>query len=356
MKKKALLITCLFVLGLSVIVLLYFVSGGSTISHHSFYRFFPKSPLSLSKNLDLKYDSYYLAGASSSKIYLGNVVAPLDLLISNYNLTDTQHVRIRNEGGLNIKASQISIDSPNIYITDLHSSAILKSTLEELNAKRFMYDSAFFAEAVALSHNSFVIRIWKEETREFSLAKETQYWPFLQEFPDLLEKQMDGIFSTDGMLHFNSKLNRLVYVYFYRNQFICMDTSLNLIYRRNTIDTISQAHIKVAEIKSNNSLTLAAPPLVVNKKSCTSEHWLFVNSGLLSKNENKKEFRKSSVIDVYKLLDGEYQFSFYLPDFNGQKIRDFKVFGNQLVAIHNRFLVIYRLDRKYFKKNIDTFK
>jgi hypothetical protein len=69
---------------------------------------------------------------------------------------------------------------------------------------------------------------------------------------------------------------------------------------------------------------LAEPPPIVNKKSTVSEKYLFINSGLKANNEEKELFSEYSVIDVYSVEDGKYQFSFYLPKHRGIKTNKFQ--------------------------------
>jgi len=165
---------------------------------------------------------------------------------------------------------------------------------------------------------------------------------------DLLEKQIDGLFCTDGMLHYDRATSQMIYVYFYRNQFLCMDTSMNLLFRGNTIDTIGHARIKVARIESENSITLAGPPAIVNRRSYACQNRLFVNSSLMGKNEDPDEFNSNSVIDVYDLgKEGKYIMSFYLPDYQGYKMKMFAASRNEFIAIHGRYLIRYNLDEDY---------
>jgi hypothetical protein len=211
-----------------------------------------------------------------------------------------------------------------------------------------MYDSAFFAEATPISASTVVIRTFASESREYLLARETSYPPHVTRIPGLLEKQVDGLFCTDGMLRYDHESNRLVYLYYYRNEFVCMDTALNLIYRANTIDTTSRAKIEVVEIESEKSMTLASPPLIVNKKSCVSGGLLFVNSNLMANNESEEEFNDASVIDVYSLADGKYRISFYLPNYENQKIKYFMVHRDRLIAVYAHYLLSYRMNMEYF--------
>ena len=168
--------------------------------------------------------------------------------------------------------------------------------------------------------------------------------------PELLVKQGEGLFSTDGMLLYDKSISRLIYMYYYRNQFICMDTNLKLLYKGKTIDTISRAQIKVSKIKSGseNTFTLSVPPLVVNKKGSVYKGCLFVHSNIIAKNETKKAFDNASVIDVYNLKAGSYKFSFYLPDYNNTKMFDFAINGNTLIALYDHYIFVFELNDKYF--------
>ena len=67
-----------------VILILYQFNTNSISKGGGFERHFKFSKLELSDTLDLQYNSYYLAGASMKKIYLGNKNVPFQLLeVSN---------------------------------------------------------------------------------------------------------------------------------------------------------------------------------------------------------------------------------------------------------------------------------
>jgi hypothetical protein len=314
-------------------------------------RLLPPHPIKFEKAVDVKYSSYYIAGVATNHVYLGNFAAPLHLLDLGMVAADTQHVRLTIDDPelFKFKTIKVRVDSPHFYITDGVRPALLKGQTAAWRARRYMYDSAYFTDAVPISAGSFAIRSISSATHSNILSKESKAAPHVQEAPGVLVKQVDGLFCTDGMMHFNRELNMVVYLYHYRNQFLCMDTSLNLLYAGKTIDTVSRAQIKVAAISSNHVVTLASPPLMVNKKSSASGNYLFVNSGLQAKNEDAETFNQASVIDVYALRDGVYQFSFYLYDFNDEKLQGFKVSGDKLVALFGHYVVVYSLVGKYFK-------
>lgn len=113
-------------------------------------------------------------------------------------------------------------------------------------------------------------------------------------------------------------------------------------YEGRTIDTTSTAKLKIAKVNSDNTLTLAEPPPIINRSCCTDGDYLFVQSALKADNEEQRVFRKASVIDVYNLAGGAYLFSFYIPHYKSARLHAFKVFGNKLYVIADNYLLTYR--------------
>ena len=118
---------------------------------------------------------------------------------------------------------------------------------------------------------------------------------------------------------------------------------MKLLYTGKTIDTISHARIKVSKIASDGTITMAAPPLRVNKGACANDRYLFINSNLNANNEPYDVLDSADIIDVYDLDNGKYKLSFYLPNLGGKKVNDVKVYGNRLVAWYGRYLTVYQL-------------
>lgn len=334
---------------ISPVLLLYWqYRNDATPVINPFERNLVRGVLNEMRAVDLQYDSYYFAGSAEGEIYLGNSLMPRSLFVLQID-TGTVKQKVLTGWTTPIRASKMRVDSPFVFIEDLVSYKILQADLEALKITAMPFDSIFFSEAIPLNSNSIIRRTFGDTSQEYILTKECISPDNTTKSYDLLQKQIDGLFCTDGMLHYDQTTARLTYVYFYRNQFFCADTSLNLLFRGNTIDTITRAKIKVARIKSENSITLAGPPAIVNRRSCVFQHWLFNNSSLMGKNEQLNEFNNVSVIDVYDLdNNGKYLASFYLPNYKGHKMKVFVVFQNKLIAIHGQYLVSYTINRNQF--------
>lgn len=331
-------------LSLLTVWVLFLISNNLNPRDKSFSRHFDTRSLFIEGSLDIKQKTYYLAGVTSNHIYLGDTKKPLTLSIVNKSLTDTakQNLTIKDFILKRSTHTRVTIDSPNFYITNGVIPAILKGDMINWEATTYMPSGAFFIESVPLSGKSLAVK-------SVTLAKENVLGKIMVDSPNfkfapgVLKKQIDGLFCTDGMLHFNKESNTLTYVYYYRNQFICMDSNLNVLYKGKTIDTTSVAKIKISSVSSESAIHLASPPSYVNKLSNVSGDLLFINSALLSKDENRSFFDEASVIDVYSLKEGTYKSSFYIFDFKGNKVRSFKVYKDMLVALQGNYVVTYRM-------------
>jgi hypothetical protein len=336
---------------ISTVILLSAISTEMKEKHGSFLRVFPPHLLSETGEDDLGVNSYYLAGATPNTIYLGNYSSSLHVLVCNKAGMDTGHAKLNIEGIHDQKfwAIRLEVDSPRFVVYDGAVPRIYHGSTDNWKAERFKYDAEYFLDIEPVGKKSFAVRSLSAQSGESVLGKISFEEPHYTFNPRILEKQLDGFFCTDGYLQYSSLSSKLVYLYRYRNEFMVMDSNVNLSYRGHTIDTNSVAKIKVGMMRSASARVLSAPPVVVNNKCAVSGNCLFVNSDLRAKNEPEGALKSRSVIDVYQLTDGRYIFSFYIYNLNGkEKLREFRVAGNTLVALFETHLQTFELERKYF--------
>jgi len=343
-----------FLAGTGVVCFLFFFTTQKSFLNN-FVRKLPLHTLGASDLVDVRYKNFYFAGASDSRVFLGNSGAPLYVFSSDPLLKDTVLLKLRpeNKDSTYIRTARLEVNQERIYLFDGVSPSIYQGMPRQgaILRRTGGRDQIYFTDAVAYGPSSFAMRIYDGISRQNVLARKTITDTLhLEPAPGILQKQVDGIFCTDGTLLYNPTCARLIYVYRYRNEFICMDTSMKVVYRGHTIDTTTHARIKVGKIASDNSITMAAPPNTVNRLSCVYKNWLFVNSNLRADNENEEASKQSSVVDVYTLDDGEYQFSIYLFNVGGFRMHSFGVAHGRLFAIHGHYLVAYNLNPKYFSE------
>jgi hypothetical protein len=240
------------------------------------------------------------------------------------------------------EGAKIEADSPFVYLEDGTDGNLFTAKLGRLN-EAAIFKTPPYTAAVNVNEYSWVFRcIGNNE--ENILVKQSLDQKIIVSNTNLHQKQVEGLFSTDGMLLRIPNTSNLVYLYYYRNQFFCADSNLKLLYRGKTIDTVSHASITIAHIESTGVSTFSSPPLVVNKNCSVNEQYLFVNSALSANNESHSVLNDFSIIDVYELKDGRYKFSFYLPNFRDKKASSFKVINNKLITICDHFIMTYNFN------------
>lgn len=341
--------TC-FVASVAIVIALFAWSTDIRQQPGNFLRQYPPHPVAETASIRLSDDAYYLAGATAHTVYLAHRFAPLHVLQLTNNLTDTTHRALSLEGIAQQKHFRITVqvDSPYFYFTDGSIPFYYRGTIDSGIGSNVLPDSMYFGDAVPLSAGSFAMRALSRQLQEHVLGKRilSAARPILKY--DLLQKQRDGIFCTDGLLRYNRDLNRLLYVYHYRNQYLVMDTTLMLDYRANTIDTFSVAQVAFDSVSSERSVRLSGPPVTVNKRFATSGKYLFIHSKVAARNESMKQFARGAVIDVYDLLTHTYAFSFYLPDYRGKPLKDFTVADGKLYALFDNAVKRYDLMARSF--------
>lgn len=328
-------------------MVLLFIFSEDIIHHqNNFIRRFPNQ-VTKAHQIDLRFNSYYLAGTTGNKIYLGNYTAPLLITVIDTALKTKKEFNA-NLSNINypFQSVQVRVVPPNFYVVDGTVPIIFKGKIKDWKASVKWHGSVLFSRFELIDSLTIACRSIKNPSGESVLG--TLYFGNPAVFNlnyKLLQKQIDGIFDVDGTLQYDPQLKRLVYVYLYRNQFIVADKRLNLDYRGKTIDTVHRAQIEVAYLANTQEKKLAAPPLIVNKISAVYKNLLFVNSGLPGRYEDDKMWKEASIIDVYDLNDKSYISSFYIYDISNKKLKSFFVRDNHLYGFVGQYLVDYKFTK-----------
>lgn len=296
------------------------------------------------KVYDIAHNSFYIAGRAGNDIYLGNVTAKFLILKVNSSLTDTERIEIKTEKrDLAPEGNyRIYIDSNQFYMFNGFARSILWGKIPIWHAEKDPIFCPNFNQSVPMSSNSMAYRFISNVTKMNSFRKESMLETSITN-EKVLEKQVDGLFCTDGILKYSAYTQQLVYVYFYRNQMLLLDTNLNLVKKVKTIDPIDSAKFKVSELKSRKASTFSSPNLLVNANYSTWKNYIFIQSKIMGLREDIEQFKNSSAIDVYDLEKHNYLYSFYLSNVNKAPIRDFEVYDDGIIALTGRLIVKYTI-------------
>lgn len=336
-------------------VVVLFVLSEDIIEHrNNFVRRLPEQ-FNKTHDTDLKFNSYYFAGSGKGKIFLGNSTSPLLLTEIDTTLKTKKEIVVKiSNYNLPFRSLQIKIEGNYFYVHDGTVPCLFRGKTDLWTARQIPLKEDFFSNAVFTDSVTMAFRTRKKNGESILATLQFNKSKTQKVNASLLQKQIDGIFDVDGNLLYDRATNKLIYLYFYRNQFIVTDQQLNLITRGKTIDTVSKANIKIAYNSDRHEKKLAAPPLMVNKNAYFYKGLLFVHSALMGKYEDSKMWKQASLIDVYDTADNSYIVSFYIYNIKGQKLRRFMVQDDKFFAVVGSHLVTYSLNQmvmsRYSKK------
>lgn len=349
MKKKIYLLAALSITGILLICLTLYASHLTV--KNGFVRLFPPHVLGERKILDLKYNTYFIAGIIRDSLVLGNYQAPLHVLRTDLSLSDTTSFLFTLPDSLQSKLAQPSfqVENEHMFISDGLNSLLVSPSQDRtaFEIKRFKAVEMFTALRF-INNDQAVIRTFDQSLAQQVLIKMNVHAGRpVSRFN--LDKLQDGLFSTDGILNYNKELSLFVYVHYYRNSFVLLDTGLRVISRSHTLDTVRKGKINLTYLKKENEIAFQDPPLVVNELSCISGNWLYVQSGLMADNESKNNFDQTSVIDAYSLPDGTYRYSFHVADYEGSAVSTFLIRDDLFIAVQGKHLLTYAFDPSSLK-------
>src|SRR5690606_14583445 len=125
------------------------------------------------------------------------------------------------------RAPQLVIDSPFFFINDGTVPVTYRGRIGKWDYAVSLGQAAYFSTALPIGSQSFGNRTVSSETNENVLGKMDYAQRQTQLSDTILEKQVDGRFCTDGILMYDKSTRQMVYLYYYRNEYIGLDTNLH---------------------------------------------------------------------------------------------------------------------------------
>lgn len=334
------------------VVLLFNLSETEVHTNNSFTRRFPHHPVSKKYDLPINYNSYYIAGYHNDTLYLGNTTAPLHLLSINLKTKKVTEVLIEIEhSDLAFYTVSVKIVYPYFFVMDGTLPYIFRGNIRNWKAKSWIKDEAYFSHAIPIDSNKLLIKSTRAISNESILGllkKEDSTSVNL--YPELLEKQIDGVFDVDGQMVVSQDFKSLGYIYYYRNQFLVMNSDLKLLFRNRTIDTVTLANIQISDRSNKGIVQMKAPPMQINKSSAIRGKLMMINSDRIGKYEEAEMRDQAAIIDVYNWNRNSYEFSFYIYNIENKALREFNVYESYLVALIGNSLSVYELKKSNFDK------
>ena len=289
-------------------------------------------------------DSFqYIAGITDTLVFVGSNFNPSELSIYDIRSKSLcDRIQLTDHGKGLSSGVEVSINGSFFYVFDYFNGLVSQGSLAGRSVTTTIPIGLAFSDGVAMTKRSSSLRVMDNKGGEFFLAKVDSSKIIPER--DILIKQIDGKFCTDGFFNYNHKNHTLFFTYYYRNQFIAMDTNLQVKFIANTIDTISHARIKV-NVSEGGDITLASPARYVSVLGATSDDCFYLSSDVPADNEDPEMFDRVFRIDCYLVATGAYQSSFYLPHSRGMKLKSFAVLGANVIAVNGKHLIHYKFSK-----------
>lgn len=335
------------------VIVLFLLSEHTVHRNNAFTRRYPHHPITKKYDFSVKFNSYYVSGFKGDHLYLGNKTAPLHLLEINLKTKDTNHIQLTLENNnVTFRSLKVKLKPPYFFIMDGTVPCIYRGRIGDWKAHLWMEDYAYFSNAIPIDSNKVYISTTDSESQVTTLGliqkrKNNKASIFLNSH--LLEKQIDGVFDVDGLMVSSSKSNSLGYVYYYRNEFMLMDSDFNLIKRQRSIDTIKTAQLQIANIDNSNVTKFSVPPTIVNKLAIMHDDLILIKSDRLGKYEDEIMLNEASIVDVYNWQKETYEFSFYFYDIDKEKMREFDMNDTFMIGLIDDKVSVYVINKHQFK-------
>lgn len=350
--KLALISIFVMTFSTSVVCILFYTSETIMHKNNPFIRRYPQHPVEFSALVDIKYPSHYIAGISDTRIYIGNYQYPTYILSFDHNLKKRKIEKIELDlKSRPFKTITVNVQAPFFYISDGTVPVLLRGDIKNWKISKELKGVPYFTKAVIMDSLSAVIRSnnSKKAANVIAIFKSDSI-PKIDYKRELLQSQNDGIFDTDGTLLYSRESRFIIYIFFYRNEFFTADKTGNLLFKGNTIDTISHVNFKVSSLNNGKSYAISSPYISVNAKAAVYKKLLFVHSKVKGRYENEKLWKRSFIIDVYDLKNMTYQMSFPIYHTSGNQLNSLMIRDNKLFALIGTDLVVYHVNDILRKK------
>jgi len=322
------------------------VSEGNV--NNGFSRKFITPTITLKSVIILPNKSFAFLGTLNKKIILFNYADKIHLFPLNATLSKLDTTTIKFPTGFYMNGLNVykDIQAPLLFLGNAYGDVAVSNGSTTIPYK---IKGVHFDNFKAISDRTLIVRArhnyGSQKNRSLARLSLADSVRLKKDYP--FPNVKDALFTNDGWLQYDKKNARILYMYYYKGEFLTLDTNLNLLYKGKTVDTVRTANITTGVVTTktkngfNKSITQTTPPKVVNAYMTTYNNLVYVISRLKADNETKSEFAKNQVIDVYDLRSGKYLYSFYIRRYIGNKLNQFLIEDNRLIAIFETFLVSY---------------
>jgi hypothetical protein len=348
-QKTQILLNLLLILICAVVLvgLLAMIRGSFTIKKNGFNRKLINRAVVFRNKISNDSSIVKISGMDNGQVYF-SCQKPGLLLRTDLNLQHGSYFQIPVLTNEKISAHfDIQIDSNMIYLFAGNVPAVYVIPLKNIQSVNIIPLPITFTRSALTGQHQAILRILQKKAGKVDqvFARLNLADGSLLYETSLSEWRGDLGFANDGILRYDALTRYLVYSGFYTNKLMVFDTRLQLVCRSRTIDTTRRnaTDYNALKIGRQTEFGNTSPKKMVNSQCCVDQGKLFMQSELQADHESQAQFNSNSVIDVYRIKDGSYSGSFYVPFDHGRKLFRFQVYGKLFIAVYKDHLVTYDL-------------
>lgn len=300
LKKTIVYLVVTTILGSGIVVGLFKLSEEKIHYNNELVRRYLHRPLlpAVSKKLD--FNSYYIAGVVDDSIYLGNSTAPRHVLALSLDLkgSKTHRIEIPDSIKKEYQSVQVTVNGDSFYWSDGVLGIIQKGSRQDWTLKEDYQLDQPFSVMIPQNNKQLALRLYDLEKQETTLATYDLETHQLKVSTGILDTQIDGLFDTDGQLLYDASIDRVSYVYYYRNSYLEADSNLEHFKYNKTIDTIQQVPLTFAYMANGTQKKLEKPFKKVNQAAVVGSGYVMIKSENLGAYEPEEMLEQASIFDV----------------------------------------------------------
>lgn len=352
LKKSIIYLAISTILGTGIVVGLFMLSEEKIHYNNELVRRYLHRPLLPAISHKLDFNSYYIAGVVDDSIYLGNSTSPRHILAFSLDLEGSKRhlIQIPDSIKKDYQSVQVTVNEDSFYWSDGVSGIIQKGARKDWVLTEYHQLNQPFFVMNPLNGSELSLRLFDMKNEEATLAVYNLDNRELKIVPGILDTKIDGLFDTDGQLLYDESIDRISYIYYYRNSYLEADSKLENFKYNKTIDTIQQVPLTFGYIANGTQKKLEKSFKRVNESGVVGNGYVMVKSKNLGAYESETMLEQASILDVYDALDNRYEFSFYFYKVEKEETNSFFLYKNVIIGMTANHIVVCEMKKNIFKK------
>ena len=331
----------------ALVIILFFISESITKNANNFTRRYLQHPVTLTNEYKLEANSFYIAGVTKDRLYLGNKTAPFLVTSLPLNLNSIhKKVVFPNSKNTIYKNLGLKFDGQFFYLHDGSVPIILRGKVDTKKCTTISFKEAYFTQLTIINDDLFAFKSQSPKDKNVVLGILNTKSGKINLCDVVKQNKSSDYFANDGLLINDPITKKLIYIYYYNSQYLILDETLNLIKIQKTISSTTNAD-KLGVRKSDGEYKLGIPLSVINRQAIVYNGVLFNLSYERGKFEDEKIINKNFILDLYNIETGEYIGSMIIAKKEKEKRIQFLANGNQFYVLRDN-----KIQQFSFSKNI----